>query len=106
MLLQYQNIKTNMLNQETENCRRFIDDLVSSLLEKRKAIFRTGDTTVFVKIDETRENECSANERFMNSIINSQKQMIANLTNSYKEISIMINTMQLFGEKYCKHRYI
>lgn len=85
-----------MLNCEMENCRRFVDGLVSGLLNNRKAIFRTSDKTIFVKTDKTHESEYSTSERFMDSIINSQKQMIVNLTTTYKEISIMMNTMQLF----------
>lgn len=85
-----------MLSNETENCRRFVDGLVSSLLNNRKAIFRTSNKTIFVKTNKTRENEYSTSERFMDSIINSQKQMITNLTTTYKEISIMMNVMQLF----------
>ncbi|XP_022165848.1 uncharacterized protein LOC111030589 [Myzus persicae] len=97
-LLEYQHIKTKMLNQETENCRRFTDDLVSSLLKYRKAIFKTGIHTIYVKMDETSESEPSANEYFMDSIINSQKQTIVKLTSIYKEITIMMNTMQLFAK--------
>lgn len=89
-------MKTKLLNRETENCQLFVEGLVSSLLKNRKAIFRTGDKTILVKIDEICESECSATERFMVSIINSQKQKIANLTNTYNEILIMMNMIQLF----------
>lgn len=87
-----------MLNRETENCRRFADDLVSSLLKNRKAIFKTGIHTISVKMDETPESEPSASEYFMDSVINSQKQTIVKLTSIYKEITIMMNTMQLFAK--------
>lgn len=51
---------------------------------------------IFLKVQKTCEIEMSANQRFMYSIVNSQNQMIDNLTVKYKEILIMINTMQLF----------
>ncbi|XP_025206938.1 uncharacterized protein LOC112602832 [Melanaphis sacchari] len=95
-LLDYQYIKTKMLNREMENCNRFADDLLSNLLKNRKAIFKTGIHTIYVKMDETSEKELSTEEFFMSSIINSQKQTIVKLTSIYKEITIMMNTMQLF----------
>ncbi|XP_008180244.1 uncharacterized protein LOC100572569 [Acyrthosiphon pisum] len=97
-LLEFQHMKIKMLNRETENCQRFADDLVSSLLKNRKAIFKTGIHTIYVKMDETPENEPSASEYFMDSVINSQKQTIVKLTSIYKEITIMMNTMQLFAK--------
>lgn len=86
------------MNREIANCRRFADDLVSNLLKNRKAIFRTGIHTIYVKMDETIDSEPTANEYFMDSIINSQKQTIVKLTSIYKEITIMMNTMQLFAK--------
>lgn len=94
--LEYLKMKTKVLNREMENCRLFVEGLVSSLSKNRKAIIQTGDKTVFVKTDEISENKCSATERFMVSIVNSQKLKIANLTNTYNEILIMMNTIQLF----------
>jgi hypothetical protein len=88
-----------MLNREMENCNRFLDDLVSSLLKNRKAIFKTGSHTIYVKMmNENPEKEPSAGEYFMDSIIDSQKQTIVKLTSIYKEIIIMMNTMQLFAK--------
>lgn len=77
-----------------ENGKRFVEGLVSSLLRYRKAIFRTGDDTIMVKLD---EEKWSVNERFMNSIISSQNQKIASLTAKYEEILIMMDTMRLFS---------
>lgn len=81
-----------------EDCLRFTNGLVSSLLNNRKAVFRTSNETIFSRMENTHELEFSANQRFMHAIINSQKQMIDNLTATYREISIMMNTMQLFSK--------
>ncbi|KAF0761076.1 Uncharacterized protein FWK35_00008948 [Aphis craccivora] len=97
-LLDYQYIKTKMLNQEMENCNRFANDLISSLLKNHKAIFKTGNNTIYVKMDETPEKKSTTVEFFMDSIINSQKQSIVKLRRIYKEITIMMNTMQLFAK--------
>lgn len=87
-----------MLNREIENCQQFIHGLVSGLMQNRRAIFRTGNNTIFVKIDECIESECFARKCFMDSIINSQKQIIANLETTYEEMSIVMKTTQLFAK--------
>jgi len=89
-------MKIKLMNREMENGRLFVEDLVSSLLKNRKAIFQTGDKTILVKMDEIHESECSPTQIFMVSIINSQKQKIENLTKTYNEILIMMNMIQLF----------
>lgn len=96
-LLEYLYIKKKMLTQEMENCRRFVDGLISCLLKNRKAIFQTRGNMVFVKIDETHDHECSVIERFMISIINKQKNTIENLMTIHEEVNTMVNMMQLFA---------
>jgi len=95
-MLEYQMIKTKMLNREMKNGQQFIDDLASDLMKNQKAIFRTGNDTITIKMDE--DSKPSATERFMNSIIDSQKLKIENLKNKYEEILIMINTVLLFSK--------
>lgn len=81
-----------------EDDLRFANGLISSLLKNHKASFWTGNDTIFLKIEKTREMKKSANQRFMHSIIISQNEVIDQLTATYKEILIMINTMQLFAK--------
>lgn len=90
-------MKTEMLNRETENSQRFMEDLVSSLLNYRKAIFQTGDSTITVKFADINKKKNSASECFMATIINAQNQKIVNLKTKCEELSIMMNTIQLFA---------
>lgn len=98
VLLEYQTVKTKMLSREIIKYQQFLDGLVWNLLENRKAIFRTGKNTIFTKINTTHKDGNSAVESFMDSIINSQKEVIANLTTRHKEVLIMMNTMTLFSK--------
>lgn len=81
-----------MLTEETEDCQRFIDGLVSSLLKNHKATLRVGNNMICV-----RRQKSSANEHFMQSIINFQKETISNLSTTHKKILVLINIMQLFS---------
>lgn len=86
------------MNAEIEDCLRFADGLALSLLKNHKTIFHVDNKTIYLKIQKRREIEISANQHFMQSIINSQTSMIDHLTARFKELSIMMNTMELFAK--------
>lgn len=86
-----------MIHQEIKNYLRFVNGLVSSLLKTGKAVFQTGNETFCIKIDNN--NKMSPNESFMESVINSQKKIIANLITQLKETSIMVCTIQKMSKK-------
>uniref|UniRef100_A0A2S2R6P2 SKICH domain-containing protein n=1 Tax=Sipha flava TaxID=143950 RepID=A0A2S2R6P2_9HEMI len=91
LTLEYQYFKINMLTEETEDCQRFVNGLVSSLLKNHKATLRVGNNMICVK-----RQKSSANEHFMQSIINFQKETISNLSTTHKKILVLINITQLF----------
>lgn len=97
VLLEYQMVKTKMLSQEIIKYQQFLDGLIWNLLENHKATFRMGKNTIFTKINTTHKGGNTAVESFMDSIINSQNQVIANLTTKHKEVLTMINTLTLFS---------
>lgn len=104
-LWERQQLKTNVLRRYVENGRRFVEGLVSGLVNDHKAVFRVGDHTVAVKLDDAARDTddngdyyCTAGERFMASVIGSQHRKIANLTAKYEEIMIMMSTIQLFAD--------
>lgn len=82
-----------MLTGETEDCQRFLDGLVSSLLKNHRATFQVGDNEICVK-----RQKKSATQRFMQSIINAQKEIIANLSTTHKKLLILINITHLFSK--------
>ncbi|VVC37978.1 Hypothetical protein CINCED_3A009417 [Cinara cedri] len=98
VLLEYQMMKTKMLNREKIKYQRFINDLILNLLKNRKTTLKADKNTIFIKMDETHESGYSAKEKFMDSIINSQKQVITNLTAKHKEVLIMMKTKELFSK--------
>lgn len=105
VLWERQQLKTNVLRRCVENGRRFVEGLVSDLVNDRKAAFRVGDHTVAVKLDDAAcdaddnsDYYCKASERFMASVIGSQYRKIANLKAKYEEIMIMMSTIQLFAD--------
>ncbi|XP_050530199.1 uncharacterized protein LOC126899365 [Daktulosphaira vitifoliae] len=89
------NVKLRVVKYEINKCQQFVDDLMLNLLTNNICTFKVGDCQYSARIIEYTKKVSLSHERFMNSIIKSQEQVIEHLTNKVKEVEIMTKLANL-----------